>query len=52
MFFFHRKFKKFLKIDLSVQVNESLGRLIVLWTTIEFYEDELSFSDLHTMWGV
>ena len=39
----------FLKIDLSVQVNESLGRLIVLWTAIEFYEDELSFGELHTM---
>ena len=36
MFFFRRKFKKFLKKKLSVQVNESLGRLIVLWIALNF----------------
>ena len=31
---------------LSVQVSESLGRLIVPWTIIEFLEEGLSFGDL------
>ena len=34
------------KIDLSVQVNEGLGGLIVPWTAIEFHENRLSFGDL------
>ena len=31
---------------LSVQVSETLGRLIVPWTIIEFHEEGLSFGDL------
>ena len=31
---------------LSMQVSESLGRLIVSWTIIEFLGEELSFGDL------
>ena len=31
---------------LSVQVSESLGRLIVPWTNIEFLKKGLSFGDL------
>ena len=31
---------------LSVQVSESLGRLIVPWTIIEFLEEGLLFGDL------
>jgi len=34
------------KMYLSVQVMESLGRLIVPWTIIEFHEEGLSFGDL------
>ena len=44
--FFRGKLYKCMKMYLSVQVSESLGRLIVSWTIIEFLEEGLSFGDL------
>ena len=44
--FFRGKFQKFLKMYISVLVSESLGKLIVPWTIIEFHEEGLSFGDL------